>query len=717
MPNPLGSVAAQGIAQEMTMADADASRMFFSSAIKPQQVVAVPPNQGDVPNFGQPVKTQGTWKANDDTYNPEVSSQAGQIVWLPTRGMISLTRYGFVAAGITTAESPTAAANFVSAWSYTTAPTFYPAIGTLTYVSEFAVPYTSVAPWGTNSDILSFSPDVAADFYLGRLTTGIFNLRAGATALNQNFTSGRAAMGNISDTRDIAQDSRSTIAFEPTSLASASVIGKDGDASFPLQDGAVSLQGSDIAREFRPPNMDIVGERREEYDYVTPANISVLNPSVMSILSSANTVNGAQGILQSYWISPWKIQASGNTAFVGSTQGNAGPIINIPTTAIDENGVLDLQLTCQWSLSQDNLQPYPQPMSYQIGASVEAWFVSAHEGTSTTPHNLYYQSIMLMEWGPPTTIPAGAPISPLPFQGPNYFTPGMFNIDRLFRARGGTAVLGKFVGLCLSFNVRTPEKTIVQLGYTVNITNIGLTIISPTSGVAGNVGPAHIIQWRDVSSGQELVVDGTLNCQTVANANISQFTKTAVQGSNRATNVNVIPMLAHAFDSDETALRRMWKYPDYQAFIAPFATDPMTTADVVNMLGRSSSAAGSAAAAGLHAGLLGDLGNVIGQRFGGGAGARIGGMIGNLADRALGTHAAGMFGSYSSSAGSSQFAAPMTFAAGSYGGRRSMFGSDMMRGLISDAANEFNAAARMEGTDDTATAAMRYLPGSRRLRE
>lgn len=638
----------QATSSALQMIDAESSLHYLKSAIWPEAFKSVPPNTGQVDNFLSVLLVNATIRITDDTYNPEVPSANGMVGWWPVKGMIALYRYGFVKPGVITLDpgyplpSPAPANGF--------SPSYPGSLGGIVYKAELAIPYTGQR---NSSDVIQFSPDVNANYAFGRLVEGVIMVKGGATALNRNVVSGRAAMSVLGDTRQSAQNAQG-VAYAPSVLAANTITGKDGYDSFGFSRGMVSVQGPDVASGFSDPDMDLTTQTAGTTQLFTLPQVTLANYTY----GSPGTLNNWSTPAVTYWLSPWQIQPYGIISFPG-----AGTPIYIPCAPIDEQGCFNIQTSYNYSIVSTGTQKN----SFAVGTLVEAWFASASTGSATTPYNINYQKITLQQWD--TAVWENAVAGSVPLNLP--LVTCSFDINTLFRAEGATSKLGKFIGCQVSFLFKASYVELANEPITLNFSNIQIVATAPTVQLSGWKGPAHILEWRDVSKDQELVIEGQLNVQVVAQSTLAPFTKTQVQGTYRATNSNVIPLVAHIFSSDDTPIKRNYKLDDYLNLLAKFDYgSSLNVSEVIRWSTDTKATAGVIASSGMHAGLLGDLA--------GAAGAVLGGPLGGLAGKAIGSlFGAGQFGSYSSGAGTAMFCQPATQAAGMFGSTEAagMFGS------------------------------------------
>lgn len=259
----------------------------------------------------------------------------------------------------------------------------------IVFNKALAVPYQSQ---------IQIDPDLSADFSQTRQYGGMFSVNAEYTVAGGDVLIGNASASIIQDSRDVAQSTVGTGAYEVPELLQACRVARDGINEESLKDGIVSVVGMDIAQEFTLPNNQFRVGRDGVYTVANIANFSQLTrlwaiaPSVPQSqggpvfsapgdlfgddiklagavgsikgdpLGGGDQTNGNFGQVFNTWVTPW------NTSMVWNEgASNIAPIGQLPyayytqtlqTDPIDEEGVLDLEV--DFSYHWDVTNPAPQ---------------------------------------------------------------------------------------------------------------------------------------------------------------------------------------------------------------------------------------------------------------------------------------------------------------------------------------------------------------------
>jgi len=96
--------------------------------------------------------------------------------------------------------------------------------------------------------------------------------------------------------------------------------------------------------------------------------------------------------------------------------------------------------------------------------------------------------------------------------------------------------------------------------------NCSLNIAARSVYGAGELGPARVIRWDGMSNGQQIKVDGVINCQCIPEGSIAPFVQQAAMYSDTAHNLNAITMLAELYNGD-SPFRRNWTSESYDNFM------------------------------------------------------------------------------------------------------------------------------------------------------
>ena len=595
--------------------------MLLRSVLCPRKYDTAPPNLYHETAFPKRVDYTGNIIIGADSAltQPKVPTQSGMILWLPNRGAGSIYRMGFIPTASTCAIASTTipptpnggAANFGLVF-----PTIYDgteivAATTFTFNGPLAVPYNATV----SSDVISISPNLAVNFSTIRVFNGDVRLLCDTVPIGVTALNGVYSAGSFSDTRDVAQivsAGTTYTAFDPNSLIQNSVTKKEGLKEVPTMEGVVSLVGSDIPPFYTNPNADLSDTVRGQFSQFTASSYSAYLGGINTLMPS--TGGAGQGlVLCAAWITPWQISLS-------TTNAGTYPLNNIVVGPIDECGILDIEARLQW-LGFDQNGSTTASLGY---LKVEFWHYYAtcsSTGALTwvvdKESQRYYSGIV----GTPATSLNNA----------SFYDRQIFRTEpRLFTT--GFTTTGKYMGtLC--------QVEAVYTGVPVMITTIqpltGLNaapifnVRARSLNERGWVGPARVLRWDNMSSGQTLKLDAIVNAQCIPSGSIAPFVQEQAMMSMEAVDLNTLPWLAAIFNGP-TFLKRNWKATEYQLFL----DTAFVNLDVEKLMTwippQAVKALGACQAAGLFGNILGALGGVVGSAIGGKTGSAIGGLGGHL---------------------------------------------------------------------------------------
>ena len=592
--------------KQTLMTDAQSSLECVNSVIWPENFQCTFPSIHETTNLIQQVKGVGNWKVTDDSLNPYVSNSSGQIFWLPERGTTSCYRMGFVKRGSVVTSRVT---GWFGSGSTALPGMFYQNflsfldITALTFSKELALPYNDVLGVG---NLLTFSPSIAANYSIAKMLSAVVCLNSAAISATSTIITGRGTAGVVADTRDSAQVGDQ--AFEQSVLATQSVTSKDGMATFSLPSGIVSIMGPDVAAAFSPPQHDNLILVQGEVEYLPQPDVSFLTGSYGV---SGQAFNGAVGLTNNvggvevaadYFLTSWGVVPSG-------TSGNGVPIKVINLPPVDECGCVNLLVHATPTINDPTPLAAPpaaghDPRLVQFGCLFTAYFAVAQDQGGVV------DNVTIRQWvqdsGASTIVINNVNSGSTVYSN---YTPASFefNINAYMRQFEYTQI-GKFIGARVQLYYKldaafagTPNPSI-----RVAVSDIQIGVVAPTVGTPGWVGPAHILQWREVSIGQELAAATHFNVQAVPTGNIAQFTKASVASTLRSANMSVITLIAYLFDSPFSKLRRNWTKEEYLEFKRKYMGS-LTARDIVDWANGDPSITAAVAASGVNAGFFDDL--------------------------------------------------------------------------------------------------------------
>lgn len=604
----------------------DDNRSLLRATLDPKLEITAPPNLFHDTNFSKAVTGVGNFVIGDDVFpagSESVSSQTGMILYLPLRGVGSIARFGFVAAGVT---SPI---NTLPLGNITLSALITDSFLGIVYNAPLAIPYLGTA---SSAEQIVISPELDLDFsktrtYAGRFSVKSTTLSAGTIALN-----GYMAAGSISDTRDICQNGPvggTTRAYSIGDLNQQSVTKKDGLQEVSVMDGITCLVGPDIPGEFTPPNTDSVDMLKGEY-----ATFAITDTQVASFVTGFPT--GQYNPLFSIWASPWFTTANVDATWLVSHQ-------NLYLGAINEYGCVDYEIEGRYQFNTSSkVSAAVMAGDFKLEAVVQHYWAVVHPATGALQYVTGSDNITLAvrsDGDPDSSLPPTRAMEFKAFKAS--FTPKMRidkytgRIDGFSRLNGGKYI-GSFIAVCA---VGSHEGAAI-VGHTWNFTlepnTTYLRARARNVDQIGEVGPARVIRWDNVSKDQNMRVDCLFNVQCIPQGTIAPFVQVAAMTNPESTDLNAIPWIASLYNGPGI-FRRVWTTPEYEEMLRQL--DELTSVDGLLKQARAN---GKEGAAGQSAGIFGSLGSQLGSTFGP-IGGLIGGIGGSLADSLIGG-AAGQFG-------------------------------------------------------------------------
>lgn len=184
----------------------------------------------------QQVNFHAQWSINPDTPNQDCSHSRGAVFWFPSEGTNAAYRSGIVEKG--TIKTAYSAADPDTQVDYQ-----------LVFGAECFIPHKA----GTGKGIV-FSPNIAQNYAMGRVTSGFAILRPNATALTNVQQAGLIAAAAFQDSRNMCIDENG-IAYDLPRMQTAATTTKDfcQISSSDSANGVVSIVGPDIRPFFGPP--------------------------------------------------------------------------------------------------------------------------------------------------------------------------------------------------------------------------------------------------------------------------------------------------------------------------------------------------------------------------------------------------------------------------------------------------------------------------------
>jgi hypothetical protein len=285
-----------------------------------------------------------------------------------------------------------------------------------------------------------------------------------------------------------------------------------------------------------------------------------------------------------YWITPWQITA--NTAVTFPTSGasvttiNVGPIGECGTLRIKINvGCLVMALG---SIITDE--------TLNIPIRFTAWATNIFAVCQTNGSMLYMsvneqQQLAVLSASEAYTTAQknsqGFKNNPPLFPQNGYYTGvggsgGSYGYTALFESqtnRTKFATQGKYLGTYIALTAGLLSDLGASSLWNTSTSNLQIGFGSPTFTVAsqdvdaeGQVGPARILRWDNVSAGVQINVAGKLWMQAIPTSALSPYVKQQVMMQNRWCSEGAIRLVASLVEG-ATPLRRAWNLRVYQRFI------------------------------------------------------------------------------------------------------------------------------------------------------
>ena len=615
---------------------------LLKAVLNPRKYITAPPNLYHETAFSKRLDILGNVQVGTDTglTAPGVPTQSGMILWLPNRGAGSVYRMGFIPSSTVISVTPTFPATVGTAGALGlvfptvvingnmgSVATFYNITGvtTLTFNAPLAVPYNTKV----SVDTISIAPNLSTNFSTVRVYNGDLRLLSESTPIGATALNGVFSIGSVSDTRDVAQVATAGAAYtayDPNSLKQYSVTKKEGLKEVPVDQGILSLVGSDIPPFYTNPNADFSDTIRGQFTQFTAIAFLQITPGVFPPASNtfsnypASQAGGSGILIATTWITPWQITASSNQPSSASSGAPVAPptgVNNIYTGPIDECGVLDIGVEFTFAGFDNDGGNAGGPVHLAVD------FYHYYATCSSTGQLTWTVDADHRQFN--AVVQAGS------FGQYNSQAFKLLSESNLFRK--GYTTTGKYMGCLVQIAGNTDlNGANVPAAQQNNSIATGLlgpsttqAILSPglmfqvrarTLNERGWVGPARILRWDNMSAGQVLKIDGVVNAQCIPAGSIAPFVQDKAMLTLEAVDLNTLPWLAVLFNGP-TGLRRDWIATEYAKFLEE--EFPLVSAEKLLEWTPHESlkllAAGEAS--GSFGGLLNGLGRVAGTALGG----------------------------------------------------------------------------------------------------
>lgn len=515
--------------------------------------------------------------------------------------------------------------------------------------------------WGTvlpyaqsTGAIVSVTPNLSDKFTMGRVVATQIEVKSDTTSTTTSALSGNLSMGNITDTRDLLTPDQGTAAT-PTLLAQTSVTKKDGIVGISIQDGGVILGASDISSQFT----DLTPLVQHSTSQVSSANwtqviptgstvpdINLSGPTLQPVATtfSFSDHSPADGVFQVLQCSPWGNFNTFNPGHPFSAATNT----QLKTEDIPLFGMVDYDLDFTW---------WGQPTSSHTANYIVNWFnsvnglgIPVYTGSRIMLRVTAYDMFLnvqadgqpgpaayfvseytkeIMTWAPWTAGPYACVLKQAAAaqQGLN-FGSGMASqicsswkvMHRPNRVVNDFAVYnGTMFALSLYCDVADDDPTYIAQPMTFTVPGVspqngGMSCII-TSRVRdlyeqGTLGCSRWIRYDNIATGQNFVVQGRSQIETLAGAAIAPYVKASSTQSHVPNHLDDLLLLSLLFNSDSGVFKRCYSGKEYMHLKQDIL--PRLTPDAFSSMPGVPTAAVKALAGGLFGTMVGGLASSLG---------------------------------------------------------------------------------------------------------
>lgn len=525
-------------------------------------------------NMSAPVKEQVPAADSENCPN-----STGLILALPLRDYTAIWHMGFVPANTLARYGDASLGGFYE----TDGPNPY--MEGITYISQLALPYGQSA---TNYTI-TFSPDLAENFNRLRVFSHMYEIVSGTTSTNANTISGKFNAAVVPDTVSIAQ--KNNVAFSTVELVTAASMAKQKVQNIKALDGVVVVLGDDLKQNFEEPNQFAVDKTPGSWSVIYRTSVQKTFDTNLFTPGAGTQMLQSNFALENFWVSPRAIGAAfWNNAALSSPTGGfwAGaswPIgygdLNITNTnGLDQIGEADFLDFRVSMLVQEFNASDTVPWETQIVANARHCFASIDDPISGR---------VVYRWVSETQCtPIINSQSALNGASKNYNLTWEFGsqigcgLSSMSKSAAGECEIGRMPGV-------EPSASANSGKYIGSIVNLSLLLLSEvpissivgarcflyTNGVSvavkphggaerGHRGPAHIIRYDNVASGQDLELSGVANCQAVNQSDLTQVSKMGSFDQRSPANQNALGLVHALYNgSEHHGWKSVWAAPDY----------------------------------------------------------------------------------------------------------------------------------------------------------
>ena len=558
---------------------------LLKTTVDPKRYNTLPPNQYSVPTFSKRVDVVGNIIIKDDALlsYEKVPTQSGLIVWMPSQGVQTVYRFGYVAAG--TDSYGAAQSGLVPPSGFPIGPDY----GPIRYNKILALPYNNIVA----SDVLVVTPVMQTDtISVARLYAGRLRVQSDTLAISQVQFGGYLTGTATGDVRSIF-NADVTDSYSTANMVQVATTVNDAVKEVSVTKGIVSLVGPDIAPCFSKPNADKSESFSPGQQY---------KPDRMTGMVTAATAAAHLGLAsgQSYrqyagWVTPWDVtidmpsitpegwtmqnikKGSGNNGginpFGGCLDVSVQFYVNrafspaIPGLGYQEQWTVEIASTYA-TVSSDGGIYYTTVKEYtDCGAGTNANGIPPHSGYHTFACTAHSNPRMRATGGFSSSTAAG-----YVGNGPDScYT----NIQNMGMYLGSLIVIhatnvGSMAGVAGSMGYIAPGPPTIDPGPPPVTSNGYFNIISCRSnddGAPGELGPCRAIRYDGMVKDSLLRVDGLFMAECVPGYITAPFTQSGETMSHVCENANAMSFLSFAYNTPESPFQRTYAGDEYDNFV------------------------------------------------------------------------------------------------------------------------------------------------------
>lgn len=501
-------------------------------------------------------------------------------------------------------------------------PATYPygTIAGIQYTQELLLPYGSDSE---PNDIIQIQPNLATSITFTRVFAGQIALQSSTVAIGSTALTGTFSAAAVEDTRDLAQSNQGAYAI--SRLMQSADNRKDAVMQIPVEKGVCALVGPDINPDFTNPDQSNVLRVQGNYTSYPQTTGTSFNTGTTGTNWSLwyNQTNGSPycaAEVLSYWVTPvattmtsWVTPVSSANNFGQQSVQLVSPVTipTIQTDPIAETGVLSIKFQMQTqvvfnAVITGGVGTFTMPSAANIGSALWCIDVIATHvfARCKTDGQVYYQCFEEIKnltrraaglyninagasWtGPNNNSEFGNYGGTPPYQLPNSGETVDFDPQQFRSSFTGT---GKYIGTRISVAcgwsggdptvlgppaITTTSGTPIWSLYGYTITMFPPTIYTAAKDidVLGNVGPARILRYDNVSYGQQVNVTGKLWCEAVPSANLAPYVKDQIMNVNRWCRASAQRLCAALYNGN-SPFKRIWVLSDWVRFCTEIANN------------------------------------------------------------------------------------------------------------------------------------------------